>query len=86
VRAGKGEDSVDAGDGDDRISARDHQADDIDCGAGEDTVKADANDELTGCEDAKVRKGKGPSGERPAGTPARPDGKAPNAQGPKPKD
>jgi Ca2+-binding RTX toxin-like protein len=61
VFAGKGNDQIDAGDGDDRIYARDHQADEIDCGAGEDTVKADKQDTLTGCENAKVRKGKGKS-------------------------
>ena len=59
VYGGKGNDDIGGGDGDDRIYARDHQADEIDCGAGEDTVKADKQDTLTGCENVKVRKGKG---------------------------
>jgi Ca2+-binding RTX toxin-like protein len=62
VFGGKGVDDISGGDGDDHIFARDHQADTIDCGAGEDTVKADAKDTLTGCENARVRKGKGPKG------------------------
>ena len=41
------------------VFARDHQADTIDCGAGVDRVLADKEDTLTGCENAKVRGGKG---------------------------
>ena len=44
---------------------RDHKADTVDCGAGEDRVWADKLDELTGCEDAKVRGGKGKPGGKP---------------------
>ncbi len=36
---------------------RDHKADTVDCGAGDDTVFADKDDTLTGCEHAKVRGG-----------------------------
>ena len=36
---------------------RDHAADTVDCGAGDDRVIADKADTLTGCEDEKVRGG-----------------------------
>jgi Ca2+-binding RTX toxin-like protein len=45
---------VGAGEGDDTVMSRDGEADEIDCGAGQDTVHADAVDTLTGCENAKV--------------------------------
>ena len=54
LKAGRGTDIVDAGDGDDAVFSRDGEADEINCGAGEDTVQADVFDTLTGCEDAKV--------------------------------
>ncbi len=44
-----------AGAGDDVVWVRDHKADTVDCGAGDDTVYADKDDTLTGCEHAKVR-------------------------------
>ena len=48
-----------AGAGDDVVWVRDHKADTVDCGAGDDTVIADKADTLTNCEHAKVRRGHG---------------------------
>lgn len=50
VTGGGGADLLSGGDGDDTISARDGVADRIDCGAGTDSVVADAVDVLAGCE------------------------------------
>ena len=51
--------------GNDRISARDNRKDRISCGSGRDTVTADRNDVLTGCEsisrDSRLGTGSGPS-------------------------
>ena len=50
IGAGGGEDRVEGGEGDDSIDTRDGGFDSVDCGAGTDTVLADAADELTACE------------------------------------
>lgn len=60
-----GQDILDGGNGDDVISARDGSPDDILCGAGTDTVVADANDSLAGCESVSL-----PAVPTPAPTPA----------------
>ena len=46
---------MDAGAGDDGVNVRDHEADTVDCGAGDDRVIADKADTLTGCELQRVR-------------------------------
>ena len=50
ITPGKGHDRVIAAGGNDRIFARDGRKDRISCGSGRDTVTADRNDVLTGCE------------------------------------
>jgi len=50
LNGGGGPDVVDAGNGDDTILARDGAADQILCGAGNDTVIADPTDSVVGCE------------------------------------
>jgi Ca2+-binding RTX toxin-like protein len=49
-----GGDQLGGGDGDDVVNARDGVADRIDCGAGTDTVVADAVDVVTGCETVQL--------------------------------
>jgi len=48
------EDRLDAGEGNDFIDSRDGGFDSVDCGAGFDTVVADQDDSLTGCESVTV--------------------------------
>jgi Ca2+-binding RTX toxin-like protein len=51
IYGGPGNDSIEAGAGDDFIDARDGEADQIDCGSGNDTVLADAIDTVaSNCE------------------------------------
>jgi hypothetical protein len=50
IIAGTGSDRVNGGDGNDSINARDGTADLVSCGAGRDTLTADASDRATGCE------------------------------------
>jgi Ca2+-binding RTX toxin-like protein len=51
LEGGKGKDTLRGGDGSDSILARDGEADTVDCGAGEDSVVADALDVVAGnCE------------------------------------
>jgi hemolysin type calcium-binding protein len=60
IKGGKGADTIDAGAGDDKIDARGDgkTADDVTCGEGTDTVKADRNDTVTSdCENVKLPKG-----------------------------
>ena len=49
-----GGDQLVAGDGDDLVNARDGVADRVDCGAGADTVVADAVDVVAGCESVQL--------------------------------
>lgn len=50
IRGGRGHDKILGGSGNDVIDARDGEGDDISCGAGRDTVRADAIDRQRGCE------------------------------------
>lgn len=50
INGGPGRDVVFAGAGDDRVTSADGIAEPVDCGSGRDTVNADLNDVLTGCE------------------------------------
>ena len=50
LSGGDGSDAVDAGTGDDQVDVRDGAVDTVACGAGSDTVFADAADVLNGCE------------------------------------
>ena len=50
LTGGPGVDVINGGDGNDTIQARDGVADKVDCGAGTDSVVADAADMLVGCE------------------------------------
>ena len=55
IKAGKGFDEIRAGRGDDEIHVRDGKPDQIDCGAGEDTVLADeVEDGMFNCENVEV--------------------------------
>jgi hypothetical protein len=54
IDPGAGADTVNAGDGDDQINVRDGAVDIVDCGTGTDTVIADRNDVLTGCENVDL--------------------------------
>lgn len=54
VTGGAGSDDLRGGDDNDTINARDGMADQVDCGAGTDTVVADVVDTLTGCESVDV--------------------------------
>jgi Ca2+-binding RTX toxin-like protein len=54
VDPGPGSDFVLAGDGDDTISVRDGFGDVVECGPGADTVTADRNDVLSGCENVSL--------------------------------
>jgi Ca2+-binding RTX toxin-like protein len=47
---GKARNAYDAGAGDDRIEARNGRVETVRCGPGDDTVRADADDRLRGCE------------------------------------
>lgn len=47
---GPGRNAYDAGTGDDRIKARNEERELVRCGPGEDSVRADSNDRLRGCE------------------------------------
>jgi hypothetical protein len=49
LRGGAGQDVLSAGAGDDTIAALDGERDEVDCGAGDDHVTADAIDVLTAC-------------------------------------
>jgi Ca2+-binding RTX toxin-like protein len=50
-----GQDCLSGGKGDDKIKARDGESDRINCGAGKDSVKADALDVIKGnCEKVKT--------------------------------
>ena len=53
---GRGHDRLMGGAGDDIIVAGDGASDTVDCGAGRDTVYADASDRLTGCEKKVIRR------------------------------
>jgi hypothetical protein len=53
----EGADTLLGGDGNDHFDAADGAVDKIECGAGSDTVNADANDELVGCENVTIVKG-----------------------------
>lgn len=55
ILPGNGEDIIAAGPGDDTIRAADGLPEKIDCGEGNDTVVADAQDELTGCENVTTQ-------------------------------
>ena len=50
ITAGKGADVVDAGPGDDKVDVQDGVVDTVDCGAGSDTIVADADDVLVNCD------------------------------------
>ena len=50
LNGGKGRDRFVAGAGDDRVRSADGRAEVVKCGGGRDTVKADAEDTLVGCE------------------------------------
>lgn len=54
VTGGAGNDVLNGGDGDDTVNARDGVSDRVDCGAGTDTVVADASDVVTGCESVQL--------------------------------
>jgi len=53
VDPGKGEDRVVSGPGDDSVDTTDGQEDDVNCGLGDDMVRADKKDNLKGCEEVK---------------------------------
>jgi hypothetical protein len=58
LRGGPGHDHLRGNRGDDRINADDGRHDWIDCGAGDDTVYADARDDVTSnCEDVRLLRG-----------------------------
>jgi hypothetical protein len=59
ITGGAAEDRVDGQEGDDRIDTRDGRFDSIDCGAGTDTLLADAGDSAVNCEIAPDRDGDG---------------------------
>lgn len=50
IDGGDGRDAIKAGRGDDTIDVRDRKRDTVDCGTGKDTVVADPEDRLKGCE------------------------------------
>ena len=59
ITGGAGEDRIEGSEGDDTIDSRDGRFDSIDCGAGTDTLLADAGDAAVNCEIAPDRDGDG---------------------------
>jgi hypothetical protein len=59
IKGGTGEHSIEGHEGDDTIDSRDGRFDSIDCGAGTDTLLADAGDTAVNCEVAPDRDGDG---------------------------
>jgi Ca2+-binding RTX toxin-like protein len=55
LRGGDGADALFGGIGDDVFSSRDDEAEDIDCGDGNDSGRVDTSDRLTGCEPAVAK-------------------------------
>lgn len=55
IRGGAGRDVISGGPGRDTIDSADGVRDTVDCGSGNDTVKADSTDKLHGCEIRRLR-------------------------------
>lgn len=66
LNGGTGTDTIAAGAGDDTVLAADGLEETIDCGEGNDTVTADAQDKLTGCENVTTQNIAAPK-EQPVG-------------------
>jgi len=64
ITGGTGEDRIEGSEGDDLIDSRDGRFDSIDCGAGTDTLLADAGDSAVSCEVAPDRDGDGTPNEQ----------------------
>jgi hypothetical protein len=66
ITGNAGEDRIEGGGGDDVIDTRDGRYDSVDCGEGNDTLRADASDVATACEGRSAPDGGGSGGDAPA--------------------